>query len=67
MSKIKEVKINSGCIACGTCSAVCSEVFQVNSISQVKQDVQLQDYKDCIQEAADMCPVNVIEVVYDND
>ena len=65
MKKIKNVKISPGCIACGTCAVVCPKVFHVNSISQIKEDIDLQEYVDCIKESADMCPVNAIEVEWD--
>ncbi len=67
MSKIKNVKILRvkilpGCVSCGTCSAVCPEVFKVITISQVIEDADLQENKSLIEEAADMCPVSVIEI-----
>jgi len=61
--KIKEVRITPGCIACGTCEAVCPEAFSINDVSRVKEEVDLQKYEDCIKEAARVCPVNVIEIV----
>lgn len=67
MKKIKTVKITSECIGCGTCETVCPDVFQVNSVSEVKQDVNLQDHKDLIQEAAEMCPVSAIKVALDDE
>lgn len=61
-----DIKILPGCISCGTCEAVCPKVFRINSISQVRQDVNLQEYKDCIKEAAEMCPVDAIKITWDN-
>lgn len=60
--KIRKVRILPGCIACGTCEVVCPQVFKVGSISQVREDVDLQEHKTCIEEAAEMCPVKVIEI-----
>jgi len=58
-----KVKILPGCISCGTCEVVCPKVFSVNSVSKVREGTDLKEHEDCIEEAADMCPVGVIEVV----
>lgn len=62
MKKIKKVKIIPGCVSCGTCEAICPEVFEVKEVAQVKQDADLESYKDKIFEAAEMCPVGAIEI-----
>lgn len=62
-----KIKILPGCISCGTCEAVCPKVFQINSISQVRENVNLQEYKNCIKEAAEMCPVDAIEITWDDE
>lgn len=66
MKKIKAVNVLPGCISCGTCAVVCPKVFQIDSVSRVKENIDLQEHKDCIQESADMCPVRVIEVVWED-
>ena len=59
---MKRVKILPGCISCGTCAVICPEVFEVKNISVIKENVDFNKYSDKIEEAADMCPVSVIEI-----
>ncbi len=59
---MKKVEILPGCISCGTCSVVCPEVFDVSDISHVKPDADLKKNEEKIREAAQMCPVGVIEI-----
>ncbi len=50
------------CIACGICSQVCPEVFDVgpDGKSVVKTDADLNAA--CIQDAIDQCPVGAISL-----
>ena len=50
------------CIACGICSQVCPEVFDVgpDGKSVVKPDADLN--ATCIQDAIDQCPVGAISL-----
>ncbi|MBD3231393.1 ferredoxin [Candidatus Dependentiae bacterium] len=57
-----KIKILPGCISCGTCEVVCPEVFKVSDVSHLKKDADLEQNKEKIKEAAQMCPVGVIEV-----
>ena len=69
-----KVKINQeDCIECGECEETCSEVFVVESGEKASIVEKYQtdgpangdvgdDLKSCVQEAADGCPVDVIEV-----
>ena len=59
---MKNVKIEPGCISCGSCQFIAPDVFEVIVTSQVKSNVDLEKYKDLIQEAAAKCPVQVIRV-----
>ena len=54
--------VNEDCIGCGMCEGVCPEVFQLNGsgMSEVVGDPNL--HADKVQEAAEICPVNAIEV-----
>lgn len=61
MKRIKVVRVLPGCIGCGTCAVVCPKVFHINSISQVIEGVDPNEHKNCIEEAAEMCPVDAIE------
>lgn len=65
MKKIKNVKVLPGCISCGTCQVVCPEVFRIDDISHVKEDIDIQNYQECIKEAAEMCPVQTIEITWE--
>ena len=63
MGKIKKIEILSGCISCGACEVVCPSVFVVKQEAKIKEDAQIQENEDCIREAADMCPVQVIRII----
>lgn len=58
--------VNETCIACGTCEAICPEVFRVEEKDGTMIAVVLEaDYealKDKIEEAAAACPVQAIEI-----
>lgn len=56
--------VNDSCIACGTCEAVCPEVFKVSEIDgRMMAHVQEADYEALsakIDEAIGACPVQAI-------
>lgn len=58
------VKIDKNiCIGCGTCEAICDEVFEINDETQkaeVKPDANLEKNEECISEAIESCPVEAI-------
>lgn len=56
-----QVWIVSGCTSCGLCESICPEVFLVEDEAVVNLGVDYDEYKDQIIEAADNCPVSVIE------
>ena len=58
---VKKVYIQPGCISCGACESICPEVFEVNTTSAVRADVDLEKHKECIREVATICPVGVIQ------
>ena len=58
---MKKVKIIPGCISCGTCEEICPKEFEVKDISYVKEEANLEENAELIEEAADMCPVSVIK------
>ena len=48
------------CIGCGSCAAICEEVFEMkDGKSQVKKG-QEKSKIPCVKEAADACPVGAI-------
>ena len=55
--------VNEDCIGCGMCEGVCPEVFHLNGsgMSEVVGDADL--HADKVQEAAEICPTNAIEIV----
>jgi ferredoxin len=58
---MKKVEIKPGCIACGTCQAICPAVFTVTDRSRVNPDAPVGEYWKKIGEAARACPVGVIK------
>jgi len=48
------------CISCGLCETLAPEVFEVPDKMVVKENVDFKLYIDKIKDAADNCPVNVI-------
>ena len=54
------VKVNkSKCIGCGSCAAVCGEVFE---IKDGKAIVKAQKDLPCVKEAIDICPEDAISM-----
>lgn len=60
---IKKVWIEEGCAADGICMETCPEVFEEdeNGEALVKEGADLNANEECIKEAADECPVEVIK------
>lgn len=65
--RIKRVKIVPGCTSCGSCEAICPQVFEITDIAHVKNNAPIQKHEDLVREAAEMCPVQVIEVEEEED
>ncbi|MFC1700923.1 ferredoxin [Patescibacteria group bacterium] len=49
------------CIGCGSCEAVCPNVFKMGDDMKVHIKDEGSD-DDCIKEAIDICPVKAIEL-----
>lgn len=58
---MKKVWIDPGCITCGLCEFIAPTIFEVTDICHVKPDANVAVEKIAIQEAASLCPVNVIK------
>ncbi|HOF21180.1 MAG TPA: ferredoxin [Bacteroidales bacterium] len=58
---VTKVWIEEGCTACGVCEDICPEVFKVEDEATVIEGVNYSDYTDEIKEAAESCPVEVIQ------
>lgn len=52
------------CIGCGMCIDICPEVFKFNddSKSEVIPEANLEDVKEKVEEAKEVCPVDAIVV-----
>lgn len=64
---MKNVTIKPGCITCGTCQAICPEVFVIEKTAQIKPNADIQKYEKLILEAADICPMQVIAIQHDEN
>ena len=58
---ISSVWIIEGCIACGVCTVICPEVFELNDIALVKIEADFNLYEEQIKQSAEACPVEVIK------
>ncbi len=56
-----KVEIIPGCISCGICESINSDVFKLNEIAHVYEENIPGHEEDC-KEAAAQCPVSVIKV-----
>jgi len=59
---VKNVKVEPGCISCGSCQFIVPEVFEVTDTSHVKPGIDIQQYQELIRKAAAKCPVQVIHI-----
>ena len=67
VKKIKKVRIVPGCISCGSCEAICPSVFVVTDVARVIDAADPNSESEMVREAADMCPVSVIQVDEENE
>ncbi len=60
---IKKVWIEEGCTACALCEELCPEVFELGDADEasVKEGADFGENEGCIKEAAEECPVEVIQ------
>jgi len=70
---IKIIHERKKCIACGACTAACPSFFEMDEhdgLANLKNSKRLSDGSeelevnkvDCIEEAADACPVKIIKI-----
>jgi ferredoxin len=58
-----KVRIEDTCTACGLCTEICPNVFQMGSdIAEVITETVPAEYEEDVQQAADECPVESIIV-----
>ncbi len=55
------VKVVDGCISCGLCVNSCPDVFRFNDEGVAEAYDQPEGYEPEVKQAADNCPVGVIE------
>jgi ferredoxin len=63
---VKVVVNSEGCISCGACVAICPNIFEFlkeDNKSHVKKQPETEEEIKCAKEAAEACPVQVIEVI----
>ena len=58
---LKKVWIEEGCTSCGMCEDICPEVFEMPDEAKVKDNADFENNEECIEEAAESCPVEVIK------
>lgn len=55
--------VNSECIGCGSCEAVCPEVFRMNDdLAEAYKNPVPEDAEKTAQKAAITCPVSAITI-----
>ncbi|OHB59683.1 MAG: ferredoxin [Planctomycetes bacterium RBG_13_44_8b] len=58
-----KVRIDDSCTACGLCVETCPEVFEMgDEHAEVITEQVPPQFEDAVQQAADECPVEAIEV-----
>lgn len=50
------------CTACGVCSDLCPDVFELDDVATVKVADVKGELLDCAKEAAESCPVEAIQI-----
>lgn len=58
-----KAKVNDECTGCELCVDICPEVFEMqDDVAIAKVSEVPSDLEDSVQEAADSCPVEAIEL-----
>lgn len=58
---MKKVIIEPGCISCGTCQFTAPKIFEVTDVSRVRPNAPIEQYAEQIEQAIQLCPVQVIK------
>jgi ferredoxin len=59
--KITKVWVEEGCTSCGLCEGTAPDVFEIDEVSEVIAGIDPSLYDADIREAAEDCPVEVIQ------
>jgi ferredoxin len=59
--KITKVWVEEGCTSCGLCEGTAPDVFEIDEVSEVIAGIDPSLYDADIREAAEECPVEVIQ------
>ena len=59
--KITKVWVEEGCTSCGLCEGTAPDVFEIDDFSEVIEGIDASLYDADIREAAEDCPVEVIQ------
>lgn len=62
---VKKAWVEEGCTSCGLCEDIAPDVFEIDDVSEVKSGADFAGNSDDIIEAAENCPVEVIQ--YEED
>ena len=57
-----KTSVNEDCIGCGMCVEVCPQVFELDGSGMSQVVGNPDNCTDLVWKAADVCPVNAIEV-----
>jgi ferredoxin len=60
---MKKVIIEPGCVSCGSCQAICPQVFKLERGARVLLNADFKKHESLIKEAAELCPVQVIKII----
>ncbi len=60
---MKKLRIEPGCISCGSCEFIAPNVFYLNVTSNIKDNIDIDKNLDIIKLAIQKCPVGVIKLV----
>lgn len=51
------------CIGCGSCTAICPDVFEMNNEGKaIVKKVDFNKYDECIEDAKNSCPTEAISL-----
>ena len=59
--KITKVWVEEGCTSCGLCEDIAPDIFVIDDVSEVIEGIDPALFDADIREAAENCPVEVIQ------